>query len=135
MPREIHKICFTCFRRVTTAPGEEAEKDDVMETVVREVLERLEIASQCPNCHNPQSRCLDQRFVSRDNFVPGAKVKLMIGRYCLDGRVPVSLGNPAVHKLGSLNDDNTFSSFSVSGLPLQPSKLHRESYYYNCSER
>jgi len=49
------------------------------------------------------------------------------------GGNPVTLGNPAVHKIGILNDDMTFSSFSKSGLPLQINKLHSSMYVYNCS--
>ena len=104
--------------------------------IIDDVKKKMQIVTSCRNCHRIPDDCLNLQSVTRDNFISGAIVKLSEVRYSLSGGSgTVSLGNPAVHKLGALNnDDLTFSSFSKSGLPLQISKLHSSSFLYDCSQ-
>jgi len=110
------------------------DNDKNLDKVQDAVLQKLKIATLCPNCQMVQAECLDGSFVTGDNFVSGAFVKMSNVKYVLSqGGSSVTLGNPAVHTIGKLNDDMTFSSFSKSGLPLQINNLHSSMYVYNCS--
>jgi len=110
------------------------DNDEHLDKAQDIILNKLKIATLCFNCQMTQTECLHGSFVTADNFVSGAFVKMSNVKYILSqGGNPVTLGNPAVHKIGMLNDDMTFSSFSKSGLPLQINKLHSSMYVYNCS--
>lgn len=107
--------------------------DDLIDELLEIVRERLELAAVCPNCHKPPSECLNGEGLTADNWVSGARVRMSHVRFSLGGsRETVTLGNPAVHRLGSLNPDMTFTSFSSSGLPLSVATLHPCMYLYNC---
>ena len=108
--------------------------DDLIDELLDDVKERLELAAVCPNCHKLPSECLNSEGLTQDNWVPGARVRMSHVRFSLGGgRETVTLGNPAVYRLGDLNPDLTFSSFSSSGLPLSVATLHPCMYLYNCS--
>ena len=75
-----------------------------------------------------------RKGLTQDNWVSGARVRMSHVRFSLGGgKETVTLGNPAVHRLGDLNPDLTFSCFSSSGLPLSVATLHPCMYLYNCS--
>ena len=109
----------------------------VIDEVLGSIMSRLELASLCPNCHRSPADCLDKTHLTLDNFVEGALVRLSGEvRFCLpNSQSTVTIGNPAVYKLGTLSNDGMFSSFSESGSPLQLSKLYSSTYIYNCSQR
>ena len=107
--------------------------DDLIDELLEDVKVRLELAQVCPNCHSLPSECLDGEGVTGDNWVSGARVRMSHVRFSLGGgRETVTLGNPAVERLGTLNPDLTFSSFSSSGLPLSVATLHPCMYVYKC---
>ena len=114
--------------------------DDLIDELVEDVKNRLELAALCPNCHKLPSECLDKESVKRhlDNFVPGARVKISKKvRFIVSGshsQETVTLGNPAVERLGVLYPDLNFSSFTSSGLPLSVTLFNSCMYVYDCSQ-
>ena len=109
--------------------------DDLIDELVEDVKNRLELAALCPNCHKLPSECLDKESVNVDNFVPGAQVKKV--RFIVSGshsQETVTLGNPAVERLGVLYPDLNFSSFTSSGLPLSVTLFNSCMYVYDCSQ-
>ena len=112
--------------------------DDLIDELVEDVKMRLELATLCPNCHKLPSECLDKESVSVDNFVPGARVKISRKvRFIVSGshsQETVTLGNPAVERLGVLYPDLNFSSFTSSGLPLSVTLFNSCMYVYDCSQ-